>query len=659
MTPEKFDLIVARIEQSKRVVGDKNGYISQMKKVNGQIVANTTAVDVAKKNLNLEDVSDDEEDDDLSAEDLIVPTLAASVISGENGKRIESLTKVRIYIDNENCGTDETNIACVLHGTESGVEKAKKLIQDQISQINKQNVISDETVTDMTECGVPDDTIPRVINIENAGRAGSKTVIWSENDKFYRGYIKCREKDKQIKTITCSYQPCKYSFKARAPKEDAPEFWVAANWDTLPVKQKAKPKEHVLILEKPTLALQRRTDGAKSCNITNDWVDVNRHRQYLKRAVRNDVINAHDFACAQVLSDGHKLSDKADAVLNSKEGRQLSSMAICRIYTDLEPDMVGGLPIYVRQIAGDEFYNHDLNEKLKWNLTFFLNNERTNELLSTTRDYVIDATFCTSPPYIQLGIIMAKLKSHDPRRQAVYVPVFWSFIKSKCLSAWEEFFDTFRSITPETFVMESIASDLESGIITSLKNTFAGSRHELDYWHLIRSWNSRLTTHTYLNPEMMKKKYITVYRLILALPHLPLHSAQVRLCAIKIIRDAIKSYKSGKNGKRSKMDSELDKYFSSIRLMYLEEQSHRSFKKWCPTKKTVGNAFYSSAGAESINRRVGLLVDKQGTMTTKLRGIIKCVQQAERNRLMMELNEGQTKLRSRTTITKSNRGRNP
>ena len=117
MTPEKFDLIVARIEQSKRVVGDKNGYISQMKKVNGQIVANTTAVDVAKKNLNLEDVSDNEEDDDLSAEDLIVPTLAASVISGENGKRIESLTKVRIYIDNENCGTDETNIACVLHGT--------------------------------------------------------------------------------------------------------------------------------------------------------------------------------------------------------------------------------------------------------------------------------------------------------------------------------------------------------------------------------------------------------------------------------------------------------------------------------------------------------------------------------------------------------------
>lgn len=185
--------------------------------------------------------------------------------------------------------------------------------------------------------------------------------------------------------------------------------------------------------------------------------------------------------------------------MNSTAGRQLTSMAQTRVFNQLDPVCIDGLPVYVRQIEGSTFYDVEVNKKLKLNQVFWLQNEQTNQLLSNVKDWCFDATFCTSKPHVQLAIVMAKLKSQDPRRQDTIVPVFWSFMTSRSLDAYIELFDCFRSITPVDFVMKTISSDLESGIITSLQETFGGAQHQLDYWHLIRAWNTRLTRFTYLN----------------------------------------------------------------------------------------------------------------------------------------------------------------
>ena len=223
-----------------------------------QLYESTTLI--SDKPVEVPDMSDNDEEVDLSVDDyLLIPKRALEFLFGDEGvDHLQETSGAKIYIEPRT--EDETKVACLIEGNEEQVNFVKEQIQLKLNEFNSKAAIDiqDESAHEATLCSA--DTVPKVVYIERAGKVGSLTVIWTSDNKLFRGYVKTREKDQRNKTITCSSAKCSYSFRARAPEDLSLEFWNSENWDTLPSKRKTKTKTHTAISDAPILTLQRRED---------------------------------------------------------------------------------------------------------------------------------------------------------------------------------------------------------------------------------------------------------------------------------------------------------------------------------------------------------------------------------------------------------------
>ena len=245
---------------------------------------------------------------------------------------------------------------------------------------------------------------------------------------------------------------------------------------------------------------------------------------------------------------------------------------------------------------------------------------------------------------------MGLLRQDDPLRTVTVIPICYSVMTSKCTAAYLEFFQVFKKITPEKFVMERLYVDQEAAILKGLDFCFGNTEVKLCQWHLTRSLTSHYSTFNYLKPKIMKQKFNTLFRLYQSMIHLPLHLDQIRRGVISIIESERQKYKKTT---RKLMYADLKAYENYVLSNYLNNTARSPPHLWATKEPTLGNAYHTTAQSESTNRVLRDYIKPSESEVNQIHDLTRVVRRYNKNLLSATLDEHKARKKAKKRVVKS------